>query len=152
VPNIEEVISQEETSRRQLKTGLVTIGSQMVGLGYTALDMGEIADLFDSNPDTLVRSWAINPMQLHFDFPAPRSIKSVIFRIGGTATTINIQAWRVGERAPFEATLNLPEEPRPRDARYDFETPVDVTRLWVDIKNTNDPPDGHVHLWEVTFK
>jgi hypothetical protein len=152
VPNIEKVIAREETQRRKLKNTVVTIGGQEVNLGYTALDMGEPKDLFDGDPNTITRSWAINPLKLHFDFPAPRSLKTVVFRIGGAATTIHLRAWPVGQEAPLDVTIDLPEEPRPRDAQYDFPSPVDVTRLWIDIANTNDPPEGHVHVWEVTLK
>jgi hypothetical protein len=107
--------------------------------------------LFDGDLESLVRSWAINPMALHFDFPAPRTMQVVKLRIGGAATTIQFRAWRAGREVPIEGVMHLPEAPRPRDIQYDFQEPLGVTRLWIDVQNTNDPPSGHVHLWEVSF-
>jgi hypothetical protein len=42
--------------------------------------------------------------------------------------------------------------PLPHDLPVDFPAQMNVTRLEIQVKNTNDPPDGFVHLWEVSFK
>jgi hypothetical protein len=152
VPNIQSVIASEEDARRQPRNSQVSINGQLVDVTFTPLDMGQIADLFDGKTDTLVRTSAINPMQLTFHFPAPLSIQSVILHVGGAATTAHLQVWPVGQETPVKMDLSVTEAPLPRDIQFNFPSQVTAARLSLDIQNTNDPPDGHVHVWEVTFK
>ncbi len=152
VPDIETVMAKEESERRLPKQQRISIAGQPADLSYTPLDMGEITNLFDGNLDTLVRTRAINPMQLNFQFLKPFSMKGVVFHVGGTATTIQMKVWWYGQDSPTILNRTAPEDPRPRDLTLDLPAQWEVTRIEVDIQNTNDPPDGHVHLWEVTFK
>jgi hypothetical protein len=152
VPDIQSVIAREESARRQPKTSQVVIASQPVSVTHTPLDMGDIKDIFDGSLDTLVRTEAINPMQMTFDFPAPRQVKTVLLHVGGAATSVHLRAWQADQALPTDLTAAASEAPRPRDIQLNLPAPVAMTRLWIEIQNTNDPPDGHVHVWEVTFK
>lgn len=152
VPDIEKVMAREEAQRRQPKTERLILSGQPVDLSYTPLDMGQVTELFDGSRDSLVRTYAINPMLLTFDFFNPVPMNAVIAHVGGTATTFHLKVWHDGLESPAEINHNAPEDPRPRDVALDFPARWNVTRIEMEIKNTNDPPDGHVHVWEVIFK
>jgi hypothetical protein len=152
VPNIQAVMASEEAARRLPKTDHLFIDGQEVKVTYTPLDMGQTKDIFDGSADTLIRTDAINPLQVSLDFPTPRSMQSVVLHVGGAATTAHLKLFQAGQDTPFEMTENVPEAPQPRDVQFSFPEQSRVTRLWIEIQNTNDPPDGNVHLWEVTFR
>lgn len=151
-PDIEEIIADELARRRQLGGLLVPINGEKVMLSFTQLDMGEITHLFDGDSHTLVRTFAVNPMQLIFDFPSPRQLESLTLRIGGSATRLTIRAWSDGLPEPVELVRNFAEAPMPRDIQFDLPGSQAITRLGIEVLNANDPSDGHVHLWEVTFR
>lgn len=152
VENIEEVMAEEELSRLEPEMHIFPLDGQKVTLHYSKLDMGQPRDLFDGNPNTLVRSWAINPMILDVEFDTPRETQSASLWIGGSATTITVQVWGEGWEEPVTIQRVLVEAPRPREAVVDFGSTIKVRRVRIEVLNTHDTPEGHVHLWEVTFK
>ncbi len=151
IDNIAEVMSREEQDRRKMRTETLMAGDSQVELSYTPIDMGEVKNLFDGRVDTLARSWSLNPMQLDFLFAKPIELHSMSLHIGGTATTLTIRVWAEGQTTPVELSRELAETPRPRDVIFELPNAVKANRLQIDVLNTNDPADGHVHLWEVTF-
>lgn len=152
VENVREVITEEERQHRSPQLRQIFIDGNAVEAAFPRFDMGSIEQLFDHDPDTLVRTWAINPMELTFDFHAPRVVKNVILRIGGAATDIQVKAWPDGQGEPFEISRSLSQALNMRDVSLDFPQEVRAARLWVSIKNSADPPSGSVHLWEITVK
>jgi hypothetical protein len=151
VDNIADVMAREEQDRRKMRTETLMAGDSQVELSYTPIDMGEMKNLFDGRMDTLVRTWSLNPMQLDFVLAQPIELQSMSLHIGGTATTLTIRIWAEGQTTPVELTRELAETPRPRDAVFELPNVIKTNRLQIDVLNTNDPADGHVHLWEVTF-
>jgi hypothetical protein len=151
VDNIGDVITREEDARRQMRSEQVEIDGAPVWVRYSPIDMGSLADLFDGKPATLVRTWAVNPMQLDFEFERPKALRSVKLQIGGTATTLTLKVWAVGQNTPVELKRVLEETPRPREVILDLPNAIEVDRIQIEVMNTNDLPDGHVHLWEVSW-
>lgn len=151
VDNLAAVVEQEKAARRELQLHRVLIGGEMVDLGLSALDMGEPKNLFDGNPNTLTRSYGINPMQARVDFSAPHRLTGVTARIGGAKTTIKVQVWQDVNEPPTLFTQELAESPVMRDAKVEFGGEVLASRVMVEIWNTLDLSDGNVHVWELAF-
>lgn len=152
VDNIQEVLRQEMEERHALDYAKVPIGGQLVTVEYTKLDMGKIDLLFDGNAGTLARTWSVNPMQLIFDFPSALEMQRVTIQVGGTATKIDLKVWYSGQEMPQEITRELAEETLPRAVSIDLPNEGKIKRMAIEVSNVNDPPDGHVHVWEVTFQ
>jgi hypothetical protein len=152
VDNIHEVITAEEIERRRPQQAQVLVDGQVVQLTYPRLDIGAPEALFDGDPYSMARSWAINPMVLGMEFLPPRPLEGLSLRIGGAATTIEISVWMEDQPEPVALERSLDEAPVLRDVHFDFPQPGRVARLEIRIKNTNDPPDGYVHLWEIDLK
>lgn len=149
--NIQELIADEQKARHELDSATVLMDEQPVDVQFTKLDMGEIKHVFDGDPDTLVRSWAVNPMQVGMQFPSPRLTQTIAVRVGGTATKVQILAWVENAQAPLTFNRELAEQALPRTALFDLPPGSKITTIQIEIENTNDPPDGHVHLWEISF-
>jgi 4-amino-4-deoxy-L-arabinose transferase-like glycosyltransferase len=152
VDNIEAILTKEYADRHTLNNAVIRIGDQLVKVGYTKLDMGKVDFLFDGNLGTLVRTWSVNPMRLTFDFPSPRVIKSLSVGIGGTATQVDVHIWQEGVKEPVQISQKLEEVSMPRILELNLPDDRKIVHLEIEISNINDPPDGHVHVWEVTFK
>jgi 4-amino-4-deoxy-L-arabinose transferase-like glycosyltransferase len=152
VDDIAAITAAEKEARRELQRLELNRDDLSAQLSYSRLDMGSIEDLFDGRPNTLVRSWAINPMLLDFDFAAPRSLQSAILRVGGTATSIAVTAWAEDEKVLFDLSHAFDQTINPRDVEVEFAQAGQVKRLLIKVYNTYDPPEGHVHLWEVVIK
>ncbi len=149
--DIQEIIARELSERHELDYAETWWGDHLVKVGFTKLDMGSIDQLYDGDPTTLVRTWAVNPMQLVFDFPFPRELKQVELQVGGTATGIEMMVKYEGQSDIHFFPQFLAEAPLPRIASFDLPAGGKVEQIAITIKNVNDPADGHVHLWEVSF-
>lgn len=149
--DIQEIIARELAERHELDHAQTWWGADLVKVGFTKLDMGSIDQLYDGDPTTLVRTWAVNPMQLIFDFPFPRELRQVDLQVGGTATGIEIRVKYEGQSDVLFLPQYLAEAPLPRIASFHLPQGGKVEQIAITIQNVNDPADGHVHLWEVSF-
>lgn len=152
VDNVAQVIAQEEAERHQPLLATVTLDGQAVRMTYPRLDIGQIEDIFNGGSGGLIRTAAINPMRLEFDFPTPRDIRGIMVRVGGMAMDITVQAWTEVQATPLRLSKHLPDATEMREVSFDIPSVGRIQRLALEIKNTNDPPEGHVHLWQLQFK
>jgi hypothetical protein len=60
-----------------LQTRQVEIDGQLSNVTYSRLDIGEIVNIFDHNPDTLIRGANANPLVLELEFAEPRSLSAI---------------------------------------------------------------------------
>ncbi len=66
--NIYEILQEEKLARRRLhETSLEALGTTL-HIGHSALDMGEMAHLFDDDLGTVARTSEANPMVLEIRF------------------------------------------------------------------------------------
>ncbi|HZW03699.1 MAG TPA: hypothetical protein VFF68_07225, partial [Anaerolineaceae bacterium] len=143
----------ESQARRRLARGEAVLPDfTPVQAAYSALDMGQIQDVFDGDPFTLIRTAEANPLQLTVEFPAPRALTAVEVRVGGTPTLVVVRACPPGTNSCLEQSVEVGETPHPREVLVEFATPVTADRVAVDVLSVRDGEPAHVHLWEVTFR
>jgi len=152
VPNLEETMAQKRAEQAMPIEGSITINGVEVPALYSRLDRRSLGDLFDGNLDTITRTEISNPYILELRFPEPVALNGVTARVGGTATTFSVQATVAGEAEPRSASQVLTESDFPRDAEVDFGAELQVETLRIEVLNTLDGPEAHVHLWEVSCK
>ncbi len=157
VDNIAEILAAEKESRRQLVQESFTLDGEELTIRHTLQDMGDLNSLFDQDPGTLIRTDAINPMRLQIVFPHPRMLRAVTLLVGGSQTTLRAQAWlsdpgMPGGPEPVTVSMEAAEEPTPRYLTLDLGGEIAVQQLWLEVQNTLDDPEGHVHLWEVQLR
>lgn len=152
VDAIQDVIAEERADNQRPRFATVLIGAQPVELAHTRLDMGEPAQVLDGSLDTLIRTQAINPLLLDFHFPVARPAAALVLHIGGTATRVEVTAWKENADQPLRFTQSFDEAIAPRSVRVELVPGLRFDRLQVQVYNTNDPPEGHVHLWELSFE
>jgi hypothetical protein len=153
VDNIDEILSIEHYARQQLiETELTSADGDQLKVRYPLLDMGKIQDLFDGDTETLARTLEANPMRLQITLAESKIINQVTVRIGGTASTLEVQIVPVEGSTPVTIQKVVPESNDFRDILFEFEKPLEVKELRISILNTYDVEPSHVHVWEVSFK
>ena len=152
VDNIDAIMEQEAADRQVMLTQTVTVDGEDLNLKYSRLDMGPIANLFDGSLTSLVRTEAANPFKLQIDFPKPHPMASVDFHIGSTATTLELTVQVAGEDKPRIYHQVLPETTVVQTLSVDLGGTLNVTSLYIKLRNTFDAEPGHVHLWEIVWK
>lgn len=152
VDNIEEILAAERESRRALLSGTLLLEGQQVTISYPHLDMGEVEAAFDGDPNSLIRTLEANPLVIELDFPEPRSLQSLIARVGGAPTEMIVEIVPAGTQETVQVTRQVNESPTPREVNVDFPTPIQAAQVRISIRNTNEGEPAHVHLWELTLR
>jgi hypothetical protein len=153
VDNIQDIFKAESDARRVLteETALLQDGSQ-VNVAYPSLDMGQLKDLFDNNPATLIRTREANPLKLIVTFANPHPLQSMTALVGGTPTRLTITLMVNGQTQPLSFSQDADQSPNPRDMTIEFGQAYDVVQATVEVLSINDSEPAHVHLWELSFK
>ena len=76
-PDWRERLAAEEAERRRLETEEVLVGVETWTVAHSVLDMGPLANLFDGQPATLVRTKDVDPAVFEIAFPTPRPVRRV---------------------------------------------------------------------------
>ncbi len=150
--DIENRLLQEAEERRILQEAMLTVNRQAALVRYSQLDMGQIADVFDGDPNSITRSFEANPLVIELTFPQPVSVSQISARVGGTPT--NVSAWLKDADGGTELQLShqVAESPNPRTVVLPFEKPFSARSIIVHIHSTRDSEPAHVHLWELTIE
>ena len=152
VDDIEQVFAEEQQALYDLQSDHITWQKQGVGAHFQPLDMGEIANLFDNDLNTFIRSAAANPLQLQFDFPQPVTVSAVNTLIGGAPTNMIVQSYDAEGKLLEELTESFPAVPDPREVTMHFSTTLKATALHFSIENSDEGEPSHVHVWEIDFQ
>jgi hypothetical protein len=150
--NIEAIMAAEREKRRQLVEDTVNLDGQIVNIRHSALDVGPIRNLFDGNPDTLVKSTAANPLVIEIDFPQPHRLSGLTARVGSETVRLTGILTIEGEAQPLTFTQDAGEIKGFKDVSLDFSGVKTVTRLRLELLDVLVPDPSNVHMWEVTFK
>jgi hypothetical protein len=150
--NIDAILESERQQRRVLQDGEVMIDARPAHLRYSFLDMGEINQLFDHSPATLVRTMEANPFQVQISFQESRPIQGMDIRIGGVKTRVMVTLYDASgiELTSDQATFQ--EDPNPRTVSFNWERSYSAARADISVLSVNDTEPAHVHVWDIQFK
>jgi len=145
-------IAAEVESRRVLQENDLALQNTPVRVRYSMLDMGEIQNVFDGDPNTLVRTLEVNPLVVELIFQALQPLDGVSVRIGGTATRVRAELTLSDQPKPLVFEKEVPESSDFRSVGLDFGRKVTAERLRLEILNVYDVEPAHVHVWEIELK
>jgi hypothetical protein len=149
--DVEQILEAEINARHQLQEGQVAIGSELVNVKYSYLDMGTIDNLFDGSMQTLVRTMEANPFTLDIEFTTSRSVSGIVATIGSMEAEIKLRVTthdgQVKEyQTVFQAT------PENLTTQIDFEEPWSVKALHIEVRNMHAGEPANVHVTEIELK
>ena len=150
--NIAEILESERQARQALRESEIRQGNLILPVRYSYLDMGEIAQLFDGDENSLVRTLEANPLRLHITMNEQIRISGVEARIGGTATEVTATLVDAAGQVLAQEQISAADDPNPRWVSLHFNQAYTPAALWLDIRSLNDGEPAHVHLWEVRWQ
>lgn len=152
VPNIDEIVAAEKEIRSQLQEDVLYLDNQQVRVRYSLLDMGEVGNLFDGNPDTLGRTFEANPFVVELIFPEPKIISGLSMVIGSTQDRVTAKLYPTPDDPPVEYVADLSAEfDHPEDSMT-FDRPTQAAILRLEILDLHQDEPGHVHVWEINLQ
>ncbi len=153
VPNIDEIFAADRAARQQLRETSATLNGQTVMVRHSLLDMGGIGDLFDTNPNTLIRGFEANPLVLEFNFSTPQSISAIGLTVGTMDFEVSIEATPSDGSPPRSYTTSYVGQPPDPAVEYTLpDGTLTVTKLRLAIRNLNEGEVAHIHVRDVTFR
>jgi hypothetical protein len=148
VDDIADLMDEEIERRHRLEEGIVQIGSVEAIVSFSSLDIGKIEDIFDGDPNTLLRSAEANPLIIQVEFDRPITMRGLDLRIGGGPTDVAIELIIADSDEQFEYLQEYDRVPKPRNVEIDFNDTYAIERIRIEVKNSDDGEPSHVHLWE----
>lgn len=149
--NIEAILAAESKERRNLQKGDLTVGTQTIGVRYSLLDSGKIADILDGSKHTLARTMEANPFILELTFPQPRLLSGFTLIIGDTEVQVRVMLSTPDQPQPIQFDFNIDASPQNPQGSIEFGKEYPVSVLYLEIKDLRQGEPGHVHLWEIIF-
>jgi 4-amino-4-deoxy-L-arabinose transferase-like glycosyltransferase len=142
----DSIFAAERHERRQLIESTVIAGGETIKIRHPKFDMGEIADAFDGDVQSLARTLDGNPTDLALVFSEPRPVGGVRLHLWTDHYNVELRSTRSdGSIIAVRAQHMTGMPPEPFDVRYDEVIP-DVIGLDLHIAKRGDV---HIHMREI---
>ena len=137
-----------------LKVTTAQLGGSEIEFSYSPLDIGQLENALDNNPETLMRGTADNPFIIEMKFAQPRKLSGIALT---TATMHDVRfsvtfTQEDGNTTTAElASKTLPDDPR---IELKIEGGVQtITHIRIEIMDQRAPPgEGfHTHVREIAL-
>lgn len=146
---INQILQREKEGRQQLLETQVFWNGEPLRARHSALDMGAIENIFDSNPETLIRTAGANPLVLELEFAAEKRLDGLQARLGAEPVQLTVRLQVAGDHPPVEYLQKAGEVEDYKEVLIPFETQHTVRVLRLEVLDILAPDPSHVHLWEV---
>jgi hypothetical protein len=152
VDGIEEIFAREQAERRKPEQAEVELLGQQVSVQYSPLDIGEIAQAFDGDPNTFIRTFEANPLEITLSFSQPVELRGVNMLIGNAANRLEVEVTTPDSQTPLEFSTEIGPQQAYRTLAVSFVQNLQVQSLHLRLYDLDQPEPGHVHLWEVSLQ
>jgi 4-amino-4-deoxy-L-arabinose transferase-like glycosyltransferase len=152
VDNIDQILASEREARRQLQEADILVDGQPVKIRYSLLDMGEIQNVFDGNPDTLARTLEANPFVMELTFSAARSFSGLSIKIGATKARVTARLYAEPGAQPVDYSSELTGTVEEPAATMVFGATTPAKLLQLEINDLHQSEPANVHVWEITLR
>ena len=148
-PDFEAQLAAQRDARNRLVTESFAVGGETLSVEHSIFDMGGLSDLFDGDPESLVRTGGANPAVLVVSFPSPRPWKGFKLTTGCINFELNVAvSGPAGEAVAARAFRDLPP-----DSEVEFRLPESglVSRVRIEVRDPHAGEPGYVHLRDLKF-
>jgi hypothetical protein len=120
VDNIDEIMAAEREARRKLIESSMSLDGQQVIVRHSTTDSGNLADLIDDNPQTLLRGFEANPFVLEYEFPEPREMHGITLEIWRLQLELTVIVTPADGGDPQVFTQRYKDSPNNLKINYDL--------------------------------
>jgi len=152
VDNVAEIFAREQAERREPKQAEVELLGQSVSVEYSPLDIGSIAQIFDGDSKTFIRTFEANPLEITLSFSQPVELRGVSMLIGNAASRLELEVTLPDSQTPLLFTAEINPQQAYRTLGVSFGKTLQVQSLYLRLYDLDQSEPGHVHLWEVNLR
>ncbi len=150
--DVDHLMAAERESRHRLVSESSTVGGDPVEIAHSRLDMGPLGNLFDGNPETLVRTDRVNPAVVELRFRSPRVVRGVTATTGSMELSLKVDLFG-GKGSPETREKTFRKLPPDPTVRLAIAPPArQVDRIRIEIRNLHALDTDHVHLRELRIE
>ncbi len=153
-PDADTIFAAERAARAQPVEEQITLDGRPVTVRYSRIDSGSLPDLFDDNPNSLMRGLEANPFVIELYFAQPRTVASVELHVATMARfDVRVSAAPADGTTPRNALAsfsNLEADPRvevaiPGGAQL-------LSKLRIEIQDYEQTEQAHIHVRGLAFR
>ena len=149
--NAEAIFEVEQAKRQQPQVDQEQLLGQEVQVTYPLLDIGGVADAFDGDRATLIRTFEANPLNLTLVFAESVELQNITVWLGNARSAIRVELIdEQGQHHQFEAFDSGSTAIHP--IRLDFGGKLTVKSLNLSVQSLDAGEPVHVHLWDVVIE
>jgi hypothetical protein len=150
-PEADRLLAEAEAERRRPVVEEVSLEGETVLVTHPLFDMGTATQLFDGDPFTLARTYDANPAQFALAFPQPRSISAVSLTLGFRQASLTVRLVPTSGADPITYTQDYRDLTESPTIVLRFDHAIDVQRIELELRDLSDPPDGKLHILEISL-
>jgi hypothetical protein len=151
-PQAPAIWAAEQEARSRLVADTAVMAGQPVTVTHSPIDIGPIQNVFDGDPQTLIRTADVNPAVIEIEFSPPRTISGVRVTTGSMDVTLTAEVAIGGDARPGRYSGTFTELPADPTVEIDFDQPYLVTRLRLEIKDPRASDRANIHVREIELK
>jgi 4-amino-4-deoxy-L-arabinose transferase-like glycosyltransferase len=148
---IKQILQEENENRHKLVEDSANWQSQTLQIEHSRLDSGSVANLFDADLNTLVRTNKVNPLVLEIRFSQPVQMNAVQMRVGSEALQAEAQVFLADRDEPLVFSQFASRTNGNKDMQIDFDQTYTLQTLTLSLKDSEALDTAFVHLWEIVF-
>ncbi|MGD0173260.1 MAG: hypothetical protein ABSC61_02330 [Anaerolineales bacterium] len=152
IDNIQDVIAAEKAELAKPVEEDINLSGEMIHVVHSRFDMGSLADGFDGDPYSVIRTLQDNPMFLDLYFPASHQFTVFHVRVGGAPTKLTVKIYPSNGGDPIVYTTEVPRASDYRDLEITLSTPIDSNHIRLEIETVGESPPTHVHVYEIQME
>lgn len=146
-----ELIELEIELRQTPVEGRVEVDGEVWTIRHTPMDMGQLKDMFDNNPDTVARTGGGNPFVIEVFFPDARTVSGAELITGSHNAEIIVQVFPTGTSEPQTYLLQHQGSVADPVAVVEFESPVETDHILVSVRDVGLGEPANIHVWQIEF-
>lgn len=149
VDNVDELFAREAERRRQLVNAHIIVDGISAKVRHSQIDAGELGNLFDQSPETLMRGLEANPFILEFEFSQPQSLKGLQAQFGSMDFELVIYLYPEGQMQPIELRQEYRGLPPDPVIEFLFPEPIVLGKLRLEIRDLSYGEYANIHIREL---
>jgi hypothetical protein len=152
-PQAGAIFAEEDAARRRPVQEDAVVDGQTVSALHSKFDVGQLQDLFDGDPYTLVRTVVDNPFVIELTFPEPRPLTGVMLTTAtmdfNAAITLTLDT---GETQTYRRDFLQTGTDPTNDFPFDPAPARPIKAIRIAIKDLNAGGDAHIHVREIKLR
>ena len=146
--NLDEILKAEHEANVKPVEDNTTINGVQYQVWHSPLGMGQIGDVFDADPNTLIRGLEANPLVFDLYPASAQVVHGLTFKLGSMAKfTVTISLYTPQSDTAIVYTQTFTNFPGEREFSMNFDRgPDQVSRIYIEIKDELSGVTGQVHV------